>query len=280
MNTVALEAGDTCFSQHGQEGVFVARSGGDFIVRPIYEDDDGPHEGEVETWSAAFRTPPVPKLDAETKAAQERLNGLRKEISQLRAERMQMDTEHSARLARIKAHESLEMLDRYLAGELTHYVAVHDYYPTVAIIPIGETLESYASSEGYGLLTIVPAKNWARGITFSLYHRDRTDNRYRESRTDRVFPCCGEEDAKAVAAKWLEQKILDFLAKEPARRSHVEQLFPTCAAYGVVVPKQLLDDHAELQRRQLQDQREKAAKSLAEIDAKLNAAQPASEVTP
>ena len=70
MSNKQFKAGDTVYSQHGQEAEFVAQSGGSYVVHPIYEDEDGPQTGDIETWSAVFRTPPSPKLDADTAAAE------------------------------------------------------------------------------------------------------------------------------------------------------------------------------------------------------------------
>lgn len=265
---IALKAGDTCYSQHGQEALFVAKSGAQFIVRPLYEDDYGPHEGEVETWGAAFRTPPAPKLDAETKTVEKQLAALRQELRQLRTERLEFDADSKARMERIKQHKGLELLDRYLAGEITHYVATHDYYPTVAIIPVGETVDSYQSSNGYGLLTLMPSRSWDKRIAFSVTYREQ---RSYDSRTKTVIPCCGEAEAKAVAAEWIAQKVADYLALEPVRRNYVEQLFAACLAHSVAIPQQLIDEHNALKHKQALEHRAKIQQQLSEIDAQLNA---------
>ena len=114
-----LEIGDTCYSQHGQQATLIARSAGSYIVRPIFEDDDGEHEGEIETWSTAFRTPPAPKLDKETAEAEQRLAELRKQYSELRAQHYQLESDSKARMERLKQHEALAELDGYLSGGIT-----------------------------------------------------------------------------------------------------------------------------------------------------------------
>ena len=264
-----LNPGDTCYGQHGQEAIFLARSGGEFIVRPIYEDDNGPHEGSVESWSAAFQSPPAPKLDAETKQAEQTLASLRMEIGQLHDERRQMDADHKSRMDRIKMHEGLEMLDRYLVGEITHYVATHEYYPIVQIIPIGETVEGYPSSNGYGLLKLMPSRAWDKRIVFSVTFQSGRHSY--DSRTTDVIPCFGEEDAKTKASEWITQKVAEYLALEPRRRSYISKLFSACAVYGIAVPQQLIDDQHELDRANLLEQREKAQQGLIKIESELSA---------
>lgn len=269
--TKTMNPGDTVYSQRGEQAVLVARSGCEFIVRPIYEDDDGEHEGNVETWGTAFRTPPAPKLDAKTKAAEERLQSLQQQVSEMERKQHEFTRDEKTRMERIKRHDALADLDRYLAGEITHYVSVHDYYPTVAIIPLGDTIEDYSSSDGYGLLSLMPSRTWDKRVVFSVYYREPNRNSSNYSRTDKVFPCCGEEAAKAKAAEVLAGYVADQLAQEPTKRRYTEQLIAACAVHGVDVPQSLIDDMRTMERQSLEAQRTKAANALAEIDAKVAA---------
>lgn len=261
--------GDTCYNQHGQQAEVLAYSAGAFIVRPVYEDDDGEHLGEVETWSTAFRTPPAPKLDEATKAAEERLQSLRAQVAELERKQYEFQRDEKARMGRIKRHDALADLDRYLAGEITHYVSVHDYYPTVAIIPLGDTIEDYSSSDGYGLLSLMPSRTWDKQVVFSVYYREPNRNSSNYSRREKVFPCCGEDAAKAKAAEVLAGYVADQLAQEPTKRRFTEQLIASCAAHGVEVPQSLIDDMRDQTRKALEAQRARAANDLAKIEAEL-----------
>ena len=271
-NTRNFKAGDTVYDQHGQEAEFVAASCGAYVVRPIYEDDDGPHRGEIETWSQVFRTAPAPKLDEKTAEAEKRLNELQQRVNKLRDEEAGINRAMQDRKDRIKLHEGLEMLDQYLAGEITHYVAKHDYYPSVEIIPLGETVENYSNSNGYGLLTLMPSRTWDKRIVFSVYYRDNKD-RYDATRTKIVVPCCGEAAAKAVASQIIQAHIDAALAKERKDRRYVAELIRCCEQHGVPVPNELVDGIAEMERITLTNQRTKMAADLAAIDAKIGAQQ-------
>lgn len=244
-DTRNIAIGATVYSQHGQEAELVARTGGEYIVRPIYEDDDGPRAGDVETWREVFRTPPAPKLDEETALAEKRLTELRAQISAVEAQRREFDRDEKARKERVQRHEALAELDRYLAGEITHYVTVSDYNPTVEILPVTETIERHSSSNSYGMLTLYPCNNW-HGLQWLLNYLPNGSRSY-ESRTTRVHLCCGEEAAKAKAAEVLRGFIADMLAKEPAKRYDVERLISSCHKHGVDVPQELID-HVESQR--------------------------------
>jgi hypothetical protein len=258
-----MKQGDTVYSQHGQEAVLVARTGGEYLVRPIYEDDDGPQEGDVETWRTAFRTPPAPKLDAETAEAEKRLTELRAQVSALRSEQYELQKNEKDRMSRIKQHEGLEMLDRYLAGEITHYVAVHDYYPRVEIIPIGQTVENYASASEYGLLKLMPTRSWDKKFNFSVYFKAPSPA---YSRTEKVFPCCGEEDARAKAGEIMRGWVSEYLDLKPARRSYFDQLVGQCSAYGIEVPQTMIDEQKAYHDEALQLRIKKMRDELAALE--------------
>jgi hypothetical protein len=262
-----MKQGDTVFSQHGQEAILVAHTGGEYLVRPIYEDDDGPQEGDVETWRTAFRTPPAPKLDSETAEAEKRLTELKAQVSALRAEQYELQKSEKDRMARIKQHEGLEMLDRYLAGEITHYVALHDFYPKVEIIPVGETVENYASASEYGLLKLMPTRSWDKKFHFSVYFKASSPM---YSRTEKVFPCCGEEVAKAKAVEIIRGLVSEYLELKPERRNHFEQLVGSCAAYGVEVPKTMLDEQKARHDKAMQARIEKMRSELAALESTVN----------
>lgn len=253
-----FKAGETVYSQHGQEAEFIACTEGEYIVRPVYEDDDGPRAGVVETWHDVFRTPPAPKLDAETAAAEKRLTDLQEEIRKARDERHAFDKDAEARKARIKQHEALAELDRYLAGEITHYVAVSDYGAGVQILTVAETMENYPSNYQYGMLTLYPHKDWSRGISWSLNYKS-SERCY--GKTARVYLCCGEDEAKAKVAEVLRGQCAEMLTKKPDNRYGADSLIALCRTHGVEVPVELSDAAEAMRRAQL-------AKELAEHQAK------------
>lgn len=269
MSARTFKAGETVFSQHGQEAEFVAHSGGEYIVRPVYEDDEGSQTGDVETWRTVFRTPPAPKLDADTAAAEERLAKLQLEVSELEGQKYALERGEKERLERIKRHDELSDLDRYLAGEITHYVASHEYYPTVEIIPIGETVENYHDNNRYGLLQLYPSNGWDKSVRWSVTYRTR--NRYQDSRTSMVIPCCGEEAAQAKATEVVREIVAAYLAKDRNRRSYTDQLLVACERFGVEVPEELTAGIAAEKReaatKRIAEHREKLLQAEAELAA-------------
>jgi hypothetical protein len=245
--------GDTVYNEHGEEAEFVTQSMGEYIVRPILEDEYGhTYRSDIETWKQAFRTPPKPKLDAETAAAEKKLTDLRAELNKLREERRAFDSEERSRQDRIKMHEELALLDDYLAGKITHYLSLEWYSRAVEIIPINETVENYPSSDGYGLLTLQPTRGWDKGIKWSV--KQRTRDGYSDSRTINVIPCRSEEEAAALAVKHLTECIKKQAAQDPKERRYTEKLIANCRRFGVAIPQSILSDIENATRATLQKQ--------------------------
>lgn len=267
-DTRKIAIGDTVYSQHGQEAELVAGTSGEYIVRPIYEDDDGPRAGEVETWREVFRTPPAPKLDAETAAAEKRLADLQEEVRKVQAERYAFDADAKARVDRIKQHDALADLDNYLAGKITHYVTFSDYSKTVAILPVTETIERHPSSYQFGMITLYPCTNW-QGVQWLLNYHPKGANYSSDSRTERVLLCCSEDEAREKAQAYLRDRIADLLEQEPAKRYYAEALITNCRDHAVDVPAELIEGVESIKRAQLVKELADHQAKAAEIEKKL-----------
>lgn len=265
--SAAYTPGDTVYGQDGHEAEFVAKSGGEYIVRPVYEDDDGPQVGDIQTWPVIFRAPPAPKLDAQTAAAEKRLADVTAKVREMEASKRVFDADEKGRMNRIKQHDQLAELDRYLAGEMTHYVAIHDYYPDVEVIPVGETVESYSNGSGYGLLTLCPRQHWDKKIYWTVTYKVPSPA---YSRTKTVIPCCGEEAAKAKAVEVL-RGYLDEYHAEPNKRHYAEMLMKSCQKFGVDVPQWLVDSIAAAKRASLESNIAEHRKKLTEAESALAA---------
>lgn len=266
-----IAKGDTVYSQHGQEAEFVAATGGEYIVRPIYEDEDGQHAGDVETWREVFRTPPAPKLDAETAAATERLQALQLEVSELEGKKYAFEREERERRERLKVHDELGDLDRFLSGKITHYLARHQYGESdFTIIPVGETVEDYNSGSEYGMLKLWPSKGYAgTGLMWTVSYRER--NSRGDYRSDRVHPCCSEEEAKALAREILSGQLQKELADPKTPTYGADSLVNSCRRWGVEVPSRLVDALTARKRASAVKNRDDLATKLAQADAELAA---------
>lgn len=264
-----LNPGDTVYGQDGQEAEFVTKTGGEYLVRPIYEDDDGYQSGDVQTWRNVFRTPPAPKLDEQTASAKKRLTEIKAQVSELERAKYEFDKDEKSRLERIKQHDQLAELDRYLAGEITHYVAAHEYYPDVEIIPVGETIDGYQSSNVYGLLQLCPRSGWDKKIYWTVTYKVPDRNVYSQTKT--VIPCCGEEQARERASDVLRGYLDQYQAKPVKEWHYPDQLVMSCQRLSVEVPQWLIDGIATSKRNSLESTIADQRKKLAEYEAALAA---------
>lgn len=268
MSAAPFNRGDTVYSIHGQEGSYVARCSGGHIVEPIYQsdEDDEAHFDTPQTWREVFRKPPTEKLEHEVAALEAKLRLRQQELNDLRADRNQIELDEKSRMERIKRHEQLAELDRYLAGEITHYVAVHEYYPDVEVIPVGETIDNYYNGSGYGLLTLCPTIHWDKKVYWTVTYKVPSPA---YSRTKTVIPCCGEAAARAKAAEVLCGYLDGYEALEPGKRVYAERLQTSCQKFGVDVPQWLVDGIAAKSRAGLEKTIAEHRRKLAEAEAAL-----------
>lgn len=267
MSKHTFNRSDTVYSIHGQEGSYVASCSGGHVVQPVYQDEDSePHFDEPQTWREVFRKPPTEKLEHDVAALEAKLALRRKELDEVREQRNQFEREEDARRQRIKQHEQLAALDDYLAGRITHYVAVHEYYPSVEVIPVGETVEGYSNSNGYGILQLCPTRSWDKKIYWTVTYEVPSPT---YSRTHTVIPCCGEEAARAQAAEWLRGYLEKYQAEEPEKRSYAEMLVKACKKFDVEVPQWLVDGVAAFKRAQLERSITEQRAKLAEAESAL-----------
>lgn len=250
-NPLNFKQGDTVYSEHGEEAEFIALSMGECLVRPIYEDGDyGPCRGEATTWKAVFHTPPKPKLDAETAAAEKNLSDLRAEINKLRDERRAMDVDQKERIERIKLHDELKDLDDFLSGKITHYVTVSPH-KEVEIVAIEDTITSDSYSD-YGMLKLYPRRGWNKQIFWTVTWQNKDRNRYYDSRTSEVIPCCGYPAALDTAKAFVAQLAATVLEKKETYS--FDRAIAQCKRYEVECPQELIDLVATRQRASLEAQ--------------------------
>lgn len=277
MNTQrTFSAGDEVYDINGRAGAYVARAAGGHIVEPIYEHGDdadgGISYGEAVTWREVFATPPTEKLHADTAAALEKLADTQRRLNAVRAELWAFERDEKARVERLKQHKGLEELDRYLNGEITHYVAFHDYYDTVEIVPVSETIDSHSTTSGYGLLTLMPSHKWDKQVRWSVtYETKSADWRNRRTRKSTCIPCCGEVAAKATAQQLLMSVVEEKLGQERGKRHYIAELIACCEKFSVEIPQELRDGMASEAQASIQRQLDDNAKKREQLEQQLAA---------
>lgn len=256
--------GDEVYSKDGLTGTFVGRIDGRNFVLPQYADEEYPSEpshGDIEEWPAVFKNPPTNVLDAETDKAMKKLVEITAQIGAKRIELSDLDREMRARADRIKQHEGLAELDRYLAGEVTHYLTVSRHRTfDVEIIPVGDTCDAYGHSDAseYGVLKLCPIRSQQSptGLRWSVYWKVPSPA---YSRTEHVVLCCGIEEAQAKAKSIIQQRIDEAIkSQHGVGGSIANEIISACKKHGMEPPQAVVDVVTEARREAIR--KELAAK--------------------
>ncbi len=200
--TFKPSTGDTVFGDNGEQGEYVAFSNGVHIVRPMYEgpDDEASRFGRPEEWRNVFETEPVLKAGEEVTRLHAQAETLRAEVESLRGEKLAIDRDYKARMAKLQRHEKLAFLEDFLDGKLTHYAVLPEYSSAPYVLAVGDAKSG--------------DDKWTRDLRLlSLFGRSNGDiawnlNQYYDgsgSSKQEVVPCRSEEEAKAI----IRQRALD-----------------------------------------------------------------------
>lgn len=249
--TTNPSAGDIVYSATGRAAEYIAYNNGMHIVRSLYGHEDHEIEyGDVEEWQKCFLNADTACEKLETRVADldSEIHKKRQELNSIQSQIYEANKDEKERISRLKQHEALAYIDDYLDGQITHYVAEHDYYGTYAILPFDAHEEDYGrGSTKFRMLSLVPTKNW-QSIAWVLsgYHDGGGSS-------VRVWPCKSEAEATVKAKELLQIKLDAELEREPSKRRYQKELFECCKTFGVAVPNQLTEDlhQQDLERKQI-----------------------------
>jgi hypothetical protein len=124
------EAGAIVYSINGEEAEFIARVGGEYLVRPIYEVDpdecyaepSGPHYDHPQTWREIFSKPPLQRLHEETQERMLEIGKANTELMELRAQIAAEQADWKSREDTRKQFKQLERLDDFINHRITHII--------------------------------------------------------------------------------------------------------------------------------------------------------------
>lgn len=264
MSAVKHTPGDEVYSIHGEAGRYVASCASGHIVEPIWEDGDGdPSYADAVTWREVFTKPPVQKLQAEVAAVEKALAVCRAALEKVRAERREFDGEERARLARIKAHEELAQLDEFLAGRITHFVVLNDYYaPKVKTFE--ETMRTQGEDRYNPPLRLLglfgdPKRNLQWKVM--SYSDGSGGSRYE------VIPCTSLEQASAKQVELINGAWPRVL--KAGNYSELTEHVKTARQLGLAVPQEAADRADAIEResaeKNLKSRREEMARAEANL---------------
>ncbi|MCH8851117.1 MAG: hypothetical protein IID41_00530 [Planctomycetes bacterium] len=196
------------FDECGNEYRIAEVKDGECLVWVQVLDDDGEaHDGELRIVhdSALHDDPPRRKLDDQIVQLQATREDLSLQIEALRKWLASFEDSTDERMAKLKRNKSLERLDDYLAGRITHYV-IFSYGPPT-IIKFEDT-----KSEGDGM-------RLEKMKLLTLFGRSNGDlewglNRYSDGSgmNSIVIPCVSKSEAVKAATELFaahEKKAMD-----------------------------------------------------------------------
>lgn len=194
--------GDPVFTNDGQSVTFIARVSDGYCVRPVYEDPDmGPQEdGPPFIVGQIYSEPPVAHRNQQILELDAKLKAKREELNDLQVAVRVTETQINNRKAVIKRHKSLERLEDFLEGRITHFV-FHEY-GAPRIREFKEAIEAtdedrYAKVPPLKLLTLFGKVGGELNWRLDKYSDGSGGSRYL------VFPCCSLEEAQAKAKEIL-----------------------------------------------------------------------------
>lgn len=266
--SAAFKKGDEVYSLHGEAGVYVARVANGHLVEPTYDapDHDEPCYADPVTWREVFKKPPVQRLHAEIAEQDQRLQALRKQVSDARLEVAEIERGARERAARLAEHRNLQQLDDFFAGKVTHLV----YEEDGSIIALADALvrnNEYRNKtirmlalygdDGRGYSTVQLA---VRPVWKVCEYGDGSGTR------KDVILCTSLEQAqqeqlRIIAARWSEHRD----AKQHAWS--LAGAVKLAREVGAPIPDDILEQHAAMERHSVERGIQSSRKRLADATA-------------
>lgn len=144
MRSDSPKPGDRVYDLDGREGTFVATVTGGHVVLPIYEGGEGEeYEGDPQTWREVFASAQAqPKIERAVEALTARVQALRKEVSELEAEKRDAERSDVDRLAKMKKRVALRRIEDWIDGRFNLFLEVSEYSSAPRLKTLDEAIKS------------------------------------------------------------------------------------------------------------------------------------------
>lgn len=263
------QPGQRVFTTNGQEGKFISEVNGKFAVYPVELWGDEEHLGEMTIWDRICEEPPTEKLHQEVTDLEKKMQDLRDQICALQKSRREEEALIEARMERFKTHETLQILEDFLDGKVTHYVVFPEYASdSVSIVEIKNTKGEY--SERLKLVSLSGAyEGWEKKLTFRLHsYADGGGG------SKPMIPCRSYEEALEKVAAYYEaqwEKARAYPIREDLGcryMSYEKMVIPHAEALGLPIPEDIRKAVAEYEMASIDCSLREAGKKVAELLAK------------
>jgi hypothetical protein len=226
-----------------------------------------------------FKSPPTEAVAAEVAKLNGEVETAREELSFIQHQAREAEAERVRTLASIKAIEPLRNIERFIAGEITHFLIVSEsyggeFYGDLSVEPFAKTMEKindYGRVEGFKLLSLYGDSKG--DLCFRVNHYCDGSGSWK-----RVVPCLSEDEAKATAAELLNQAWAGFdAAPQPYRLACA---IKSAETLGLPVPEKFRAIHDNAVRGALKTAVEKAREALTKAEEQYARAQSTEEPKP
>jgi hypothetical protein len=226
---MTFEAGQTVYDRSGRVYQYQGMMDNRAIVCRIF--DGAGWEGELEPYPSELAeqmdvaslsdTPPTAQIVELVLRAENELKRIKAEIAEATVEARNAEKQNADRLEKLKRFSALEQLEAFLDGEITHFATTAQYGGKIEVKTFDETMlckDDYGRFNGeVKMLTLFGTKK-----SYPEHGNKNGDllwkvNQYYDgsgSGWHIVQPCLSEDEAKAVAAQWLEDKWAEHRALE------------------------------------------------------------------
>ena len=197
------------FSESGNEYRIAEVPEGERLVwRQVLDEEGETYDGElyIISESALHKSPPRQKINNQIAELRATRDDLTKQVQSFRQELKSFEDGTNERMAKLKQHKSLQRLDDYLNGRITHYVELTTYSPPEIIaFEEAKTNDARSRRDKLKLLTLFGRTNG--DLEWGL-------NRYSDGSgiNTTVTPCTSYNDAvKAIKELFTvhENKAID-----------------------------------------------------------------------
>lgn len=275
-----FKAGQTVYDRSGRVYQFQGMMDDRAIVCQIF--DGQGWEGEIEPYPSELASamdvaslsakPPTAAIVAEVLKAENELKRIKDAIVEATTEARNAEKQNADRLAKLKRFSALSRIEEFLEGKITHFVTRPQYGGRILVQTFEETMHcknDYGLFDGdlkllslFGTRKYNPEHGNAKGDLLWKV------NQYYDgsgSGWHIVQPCISEDEAKAVAAGWLEERWAEHRSlKDKQTRSHwLKDYIESAEKIGLTVPDDIIADFEAKKKSDAEAAIQKAKDELA-----------------
>lgn len=238
---------------------------GRVLVEPIFEN---PNDGDeysgnpfIVNEKEIFDKPPTHKKSEEVIKLNQQIEELNTKLRGLRKEVKDFETTHTERIKCLQQFKGLELLEKFVKGEITHYVEIRSY-SNPKIIPFDKTEADYTDGQGVRSLKLLSLFGKATGdLEWRLSHYSDGSGSY-----STVIPCVSLEEAEQIIRNWIKDTVADNLDTN-TNSSPSRKIIELAKEYKYELPTEYIELVVKREKENYNKKVQKLEKELADVKA-------------